>query len=170
MDFNIQNYLRIDFQDVLFVLISTCIILILAKKFFWDKVLAFVKARQDYVQGNIDDSVQLKAQAMAMKDEYQAKLNQAHDEAHSIMENAKKMAVAQQKEMIEQAKNQANAIARKAEEDLAREKRLAESQMKQAIGQTAVQVAKKLVKKEMDAQTEQAYLDEFMEEAEKATW
>lgn len=170
MDFNIQNYLRIDFQDVLFVLISTCLILIFAKKFFWDKVLTFVKARQDFVQGNIEDSVQLKAQAMAIKDEYQAKLNQAHAEAHEMMENAKMMATAQQKEMIEQAKTQANAITRRAQEEIAREKRLVESQMKQAIGQTAVQVAKKLVKKEIDAQTEQAYLDEFMQEAEKSIW
>ena len=38
IDFNIDNYLRISLTDVVLVCISTFLIVMFAKKFFWDKL------------------------------------------------------------------------------------------------------------------------------------
>ena len=39
IDFNIDNYLRISLTDVVLVCISTFLIVMFAKKFFWGKLL-----------------------------------------------------------------------------------------------------------------------------------
>ena len=46
VDFNVANYLRINLQDMIMTLISTILIVLFAKHFFWDKILAFVKKRR----------------------------------------------------------------------------------------------------------------------------
>ena len=43
IDFNIDNYLRISLTDVVLVCISTFLIVMFAKKFFWDKLLTQTK-------------------------------------------------------------------------------------------------------------------------------
>ncbi len=63
IDFNIDNYLRISFTDVVLVCISTLLIVLFAKHFFWNKLVAFVKKRQDLIQENIDASITLKEEA-----------------------------------------------------------------------------------------------------------
>ncbi|WP_242744436.1 ATP synthase F0 subunit B [Allobaculum sp. Allo2] len=60
IDFNIDNYLRISWQDVLLVCISSLIIVLFCKHFFWDKILAFINKRQKLIQDNIDSSETLK--------------------------------------------------------------------------------------------------------------
>ena len=40
--FTIENYLRISLTDVILVMISTILIVLIAKKFFWSKLVAFV--------------------------------------------------------------------------------------------------------------------------------
>ena len=72
--FNIDNYLRISLTDVVLVCISTFLIVLIAKKFFWDKLLAYIQKRQDLIQGNIDSSVQLKQEAQNIKEQYDEKM------------------------------------------------------------------------------------------------
>ena len=50
IDFNIDNYLRISLTDVVLVCISTFLIVMFAKKFFWDKLLTLIQKRQDLIQ------------------------------------------------------------------------------------------------------------------------
>ena len=68
--FNIDNYLRISLTDVVLVCISTFLIVMIAKKFFWDKLLTLNFKRQALIQENIDSSVQLKKEAEDIKEQY----------------------------------------------------------------------------------------------------
>lgn len=43
IDFNIDNYLRISLTDVVLVCISTFLIVMFAKKFFWEKLLTLIQ-------------------------------------------------------------------------------------------------------------------------------
>ena len=85
IDFNVANYLRINLQDMVMTLISTVLIVLFAKHFFWDKILAFVKKRQDLIQGNIDSSEDLKKAALAQKEKYDVQMQHAGQDAHVII-------------------------------------------------------------------------------------
>ena len=115
INFNIDNYLRISLTDVVLVLISTCLIIIIAKHFFWDKLVAFMQKRQAIIQENIDASNQLKMEVLNQKEVYDAKLKDVGKEAHSILESAKARAEEEKDEIIQNAQNQAEHIKRKAQ-------------------------------------------------------
>ena len=168
--FNIDNYLRISLTDVVLVCISTFLIVLIAKKFFWDKLLAYIQKRQDLIQHNIDSSVQIKQEAQDIKDQYDEKMKNAGKEAHAILESARASAAQEKQQILEEAQHEVSRIKKQAQEDLEREKRKAQKDMKEAISSVAIEAAKKLVKKEMDEAAQKEYIDDFIDEAGSSKW
>ena len=168
--FNIDNYLRISLTDVVLVCISTFLIVLIAKKFFWDKLLAYIQKRQDLIQHNIDSSVQIKQEAQDIKDQYDEKMKNAGKEAHAILESARASAAQEKQQILEEAQHEVSRIKKQAQEDLEREKRNAQKDMKEAISSVAIEAAKKLVKKEMDEEAQKEYIDDFIDEAGSSKW
>ena len=130
VDFNVANYLRINLQDMIMTLISTILIVLFAKHFFWDKILAFVKKRQDLIQDNIDSSENLKKAALAQKEKYDVQMQHAGQDAHVIIETARVNATQQKKEILDQANSEAARIKAKAQEDIDRDRLKAQDEMK----------------------------------------
>lgn len=170
ISFNIANYLRINLQDVLMVLVSTALIILFAKHFFWDKILQFIEKRQALIEANIQSSQDLKAEAAQIKDAYDEKMKHAGQDAHEILEMARSNANEQKKEILHQAQQEADRIKAKAQEDLERDRLLAEQEMKTVISDVAIEAAKKLVDKEMDETTQRQFVDDFISKAGEAKW
>lgn len=165
IDFNIDNYLRISFSDVVLVLISSALIILFAKHFFWDKLLDFIAKRQALVQENIDQSVRLKKDAMQEKEKYEAQMKEAGSQAHEILETARAQANSEKARILQEAKVQADRVQEQAREEIERERRAAETEMKNAISQTALAAAAALVKEEMNDEKRRTFVDAFIEEA-----
>ncbi|MBL6443857.1 MAG: ATP synthase F0 subunit B, partial [Holdemanella sp.] len=103
IDFNIDNYLRISLTDVVLVCISTFLIVMFAKKFFWEKLLTLIQKRQDLIQENIDSSVAIKKQAEDVKEQYDEKLRNVSQEAHTILVSARAHADQEKQQIIKEA-------------------------------------------------------------------
>lgn len=168
--FTIENYLRISLTDVILVMISTILIVLIAKKFFWSKLVAFVEKRQQLVQANIDSSLALKKEAEDLKDQYDKQIMSAGQEANVILENARAQATQEKKQILSKAQQEAVLLKQKAQEDIEREKRNAQNSMKDAIGEVAVDVAKRFVANQMDEETQKKYVDDFLSEAGDKSW
>lgn len=168
--FTIENYLRISLTDVILVMISTILIVLIAKKFFWSKLVAFVEKRQQLVQANIDSSLALKKEAEDLKDQYDKQIMSAGQEANVILENARAQATQEKKQILSKAQQEAVLLKQKAQEDIEREKRNAQNSMKDAIGEVAVDVAKRFVADQMDEETQKKYVDDFISEAGDKSW
>ena len=168
--FTIENYLRISLTDVILVMISTILIVLIAKKFFWSKLVAFVEKRQQLVQANIDSSLALKKEAEDLKDQYDKQIMSAGQEANVILENARAQATQEKKQILSKAQQEAVLLKQKAQEDIEREKRNAQKSMKDAIGEVAVDVAKRFVANQMDEETQKKYVDDFISEAGDKSW
>lgn len=170
IDFNIENYLRISWQDVLLVCISTFIIVLFCKHFFWDKLLAFVAKRQALIQDNIDASKNLREQALEEKKQYDAQLASAGSKANAIIEQAKRDAQAQKNEILDSAKNQAANITRAAQEEIERDKLKAQKDMKDAICDVAITAASQILESEIDANKQKDILDKLIDQAGEGKW
>ena len=167
VDFNIDNYLRISPTDVILVLISTALIILFAKHFFWDKLTAFIKKRQDLIQENIDSSERLRQQALEEKAVYDRKMQDAGKEAHAMIEEAKAQAGEEKAEILAQAKSQADRMRQAAAEDIVREQRRAEKDMATAISSVALSAAEALVKKEADDEVRADFVADFIRQAQE---
>lgn len=168
--FNIDNYLRISLTDVVLVCISTFLIVLIAKKFFWDKLLAYIQKRQDMIQDNIDSSVKIKEEAQSIKERYDEKMKNAGKEAHAILESARASAAQEKQQILNQTQDEVIRLKKQAQEDIERDKRNAQKDMKEAIGSVALEISKKLLKKEVDEQEQKKYIDDFIDEAGSAKW
>lgn len=168
--FNIDNYLRISLTDVVLVCISTFLIVLIAKKFFWDKLLAYIQKRQDMIQDNIDSSVKIKEEAQSIKERYDEKMKNAGKEAHAILESARASAAQEKQQILNQTQDEVVRLKKQAQEDIERDKRNAQKDMKEAIGSAALEISKKLLKKEVDEQEQKKYIDDFIDEAGSAKW
>ena len=170
IEFNIDNYLRISLTDVILVCISTALIIFFAKHFFWDKLMGLIKKRQDFVQGNIDASVQLKEEAQKTKNQYDEKMKSAGMEAHQILESARAHAGEEKDKILKDAQVQATRLKEQASEEIERDKRKAEKEMKTAISEVAIAAARELVQKEMDETVQKQFVDEFIDQAGDKKW
>ena len=170
IEFNIDNYLRISLTDVILVCISTALIILFAKHFFWDKLMNLIQKRQEFVQGNIDASVQLKEEAQKTKDQYDEKMKAAGQEAHEILESARAHAGEEKDKILKDAQAQAVRLKEQASQEIERDKRKAEKEMKTAISEVAIAAARELVQKEMDEDVQKQFVDEFIEQAGDKKW
>lgn len=170
IDFNIDNYLRISWQDVLLVCISSLIIVLICKRFFWDKLLAFVNKRQAIIQQNIDSSTELKAQAQDLKHKYEEQISQAGQEASKIIDDARNEAEVEKEEIIASARQQAANIERGAQEEIAKDRLKAQNEMKDAIADVAIAAAGQILEEQVDAAKQKEVVDRFIAEAGEGKW
>ncbi|MEF2783075.1 MAG: F0F1 ATP synthase subunit B [Clostridium sp.] len=170
MDFDINAYLRLNPMDMIMVCISTLIIVLVAKHFFWDKVQAYLDARESAIQADIDAGVKSRAEAETYKKQYEAQMASAKGEAHEILESAKANALLEKREILAAARDEADALKEKARKDIEREKVQARSEMKDAIVEVAFEAAKQIVNKELDETAHKQYVDDFIEHAGDESW
>lgn len=170
VDFNIDNYLRISWQDVLLVCISTFLIVLFCRHFFWDKLLAFVQKRQALIQENIDSSERLKAKAQEEKKKYDERLAAAGAKANEIIDQARREANAEKTQIIDSAKNQATNIERAAREDVERDRLRAQKEMKSAITDVALAAAGQILESEIDETRQKEILDKIIDQAGEGKW
>ncbi|WP_288876755.1 F0F1 ATP synthase subunit B [uncultured Allobaculum sp.] len=170
IDFNIDNYLRISWQDVLLVCISSLIIVLFCKHFFWDKILAFINKRQKLIQDNIDSSETLKKEALQEKEEYDRQLAAAGSRADEIIDQARREALVEKDSILDQAQKQASNIERAAKEDIEKERLRAQGEMKAAITDVAIAAAGQILDSEIDADKQKKILDDLIDEAGEGKW
>lgn len=170
LNFDINAYMRLNPWDMIMVCVSTLLIVLIAKHFFWDKVVTYLDTRAAAIQANIDLGAKERATGETYKSEYEQQLAGAKSEARTILENAKANAQHEKREIIQGAQSQAETMKEKARKDIEREKVQAREEMKNAIVDVAFDAAKQIVGKEMDAQAHKQYVDDFIEHAGDSTW
>lgn len=170
MDINISNYLRINTTDMVMVLISTFLIVLICKKFFWNVLKDYLQKREDFIQSQLDESSSKLAESEKLKSEYEEKIRSAKTEAKQIIENAEMNAKEEANDIVDKAKKLAAATKEKAEQDIEYEKEKARKDMKQQISDVSFAIASKLMQEELTDETHKKYVDEFINEAGDDVW
>lgn len=167
MDLNIDNYLRVNLTDMLLVLISTFLIVVLVRMFFWKYVRQYLAGREAFVQSQLDASQENLKESEALKEKYEVQMRGAKDDANSLMKNAKVMADAEAHDIIASAREDAKTIKDKAYQDMEEEKMKMVKELKKESSDVAFEVAKRLLAKEVDEDVQKRYVKEFMNKVEK---
>ena len=164
MNINIDNYLRINFTDMILVLISTLIICIVAKKFFWDFALEYFDKRKALIQEQLDHAKQSELEGEEYKRQYANQLKDIKNEANIILEKARNDAKVEGSLIVEKAQNDARLTLEKAQRDIETEKLNAQKQIRKEIADVAFVAAKQIPEKEIDEDTQRKYVDQFISE------
>ncbi len=170
MDINIDNYLRLNIQDAVMVLISTILIVLFVRKFFWKYVQDYLEARAAHIQSELDQSATNLQESEALKAQYEEKMAAVKSEAKEIISIAKDNAAKEASDIVAKAKENAMLTKERAAFEIENEKSKVREQMKEEISEVAFMAAKKVVGKELDEDTQKKYVEDFIEKAGEASW
>lgn len=143
--------------------------LVILKKFLLEPVKKVIAERKALADSAIGDAEAAKAEAAAMKAEYEKSLAEAKAQANDIVAAAQKTATARSEAIVGEARAAAAQIKEKAQEDIALEKKKAINQVKDEIGDMAMEIASKVVAREIDQKDHQALIDEFIKNVGEAS-
>lgn len=143
--------------------------LFIFKKLLLDPVRKVIAQRKAKADSQIEDARKLRAEAEAMKAEYEQNMRNARAEANEIVANAQKTAAARSEEMLNEARSQAAALKQKAEADIAQERKKAVNEVKDEIGGMAIEIASKVVEREIKESDHKALIDEFIQNVGEAS-
>ena len=121
-----------------------------------------LEKRKALADAQIREAEQAKADADAIKTEYEQNMKEAKEKANEILTTAQKTAALQSEEMLKEATAQAAALKSKAESDIAQEKRKAVNEIKDEIGGMAVEIAGKVIEREISEEDHTKLIDEFI--------
>ena len=110
----------------------------------------------------IREAEKAKADADAIKTEYEQNMKEAKEKANEILTTAQRTAALQSEEVLKEAASQAAALKSKAESDIAQEKRKAVNEIKDEIGGMAVEIAGKVIEREISEEDHTKLIDEFI--------
>ena len=134
----------------------------LIKRFLFKPVNEMLEKRRALADAQIREAEQAKADADAIKTEYEQNMKEAKEKANEILITAQKTAALQSEEMLKEATAQAAALKSKAESDIAQEKRKAVNEIKNEIGGMAVEIAGKVIEREISEEDHTKLIDEFI--------
>lgn len=151
-------------QAIVMQLIATILLFIIVRVFLWKKVTNLIEKRQELVNKTLndakEDSAKARRLALLKDEEYQnAKL-----EARRIIEEAVKEGNLTKDQIIKEAKEECNRRLANAKEEIEMEVQKSRKEIKDAIVDIAFKAAEKIVKHEIDKESNKNIVKEFIEE------
>ena len=134
----------------------------LIKRFLFKPVNEMLEKRKALADAQIREAEKAKADADAIKTEYEQNMKEAKEKANEILTTAQRTAALQSEEVLKEAASQAAALKSKAESDIAQEKRKAVNEIKDEIGGMAVEIAGKVIEREINEEDHTKLIDEFI--------
>jgi F-type H+-transporting ATPase subunit b len=129
-----------------------------------------LRRRQEKIQNNLDSAEKEKKDAEALKREYNGKLANAEKESEEILSESRKKALKKDAEIVDEAKEEAARILKRAEREAELEKNKVRDDVKTEMIQVAAAMAGKFVTASLDETKQDQLIAETLQEMGSTTW
>ncbi len=152
---------------VLLNILAFIVLMLIIKKFFWEKITAFIDQRQKTMMEAMEQAEAERLRAMEIQAKASKDYEAMKEETRELKEKLTQEAYKQQDEMIEAAKAEAKRRLEQAEKDIAFEIEQANEEIKESIKTIAFAAAEKIVKREIDESVHQDIIEKVIRENSK---
>ncbi len=157
------DVISVNIWDILLSLANLVLIFWIVKKLFYAPVMKMLQTRQESIEKDYDAAREAKEQADRDKARYAEQLELAKDEADTILKNAVGVAGAREKEILEEARRQADGIVRQAEAEALLAHKRAEDAVKKEIVEVSSLLTEKVLGREVTDEDHRKFIDSFVE-------
>ena len=164
-----QDLLTINW-NLLFSLITVVVLVLILKKFFFEKVHQFMEARQQQVVNTLEEAQTTREEAQQKLEEYEAQMAFAESEKREIIKKAMQEAQAQAGAVLETASKEAGQVREQTRREIERDKMIAKKELQREIGYMAVLAAGKIIGEELNPKRQAEVVEKIIEEAEDSSW
>lgn len=156
------DIISVNIWQIILSLVNLLLIFLIVKKFLFKPVAKVMTARQEQVDKIYNDANADRSAASSMKQEYEARLASARDEADSLVRSAVQTAQRKGDAIMADAASQASHMKQKAEQEIAMEKKQMLQSVQAELSDMAVSIAAKVVEREIQQKDHDAFVDEFI--------
>ena len=154
--------ISVNIWSILVSLANLLIMFLILKRFLFKPVQKMMAARKQQVDQIYQDAKENRDSAINMKQEYEARLAAAREEADGLVRNAVQTAQRKGDAIVAEANSQASHLKQKAEQESAQEKKQMLQDVRGEISDIAVSIASKVVEREVKKQDYDGFVDEFI--------
>ncbi len=159
-----ESFIGVNFWTALFTLLNFLLLFFVAKKFLFVPVKKMIDSRQKEIDTMYLEADAAKNSALELEQQYRQQLANAQQTGDELVKEAMLRGKSREEEIIRQANQEADAIRKKAEADIAREKKKAIVDAKSEISSLAMEIAGKVVGETLDNARHEQLVESFLEE------
>lgn len=158
-----ESFVGVNFWTCLFTLVNLFILYKFMKKLLFKPVQNMIDSRQKEIDDLYADAGRSKAEAEALKTQYEGQLSEANAERERILKAAHQRALQQQETMLREAQEQAARTLKRADEQIELEKKQARNELKNEVSDMAVQIAGAVLARDVKPAEHKALIDSFID-------
>ena len=157
-------------HDTILLAIAVFFLFLAMSYLLFNPVRKMLEDRKLKIRTELDDAAADKADAAALKVQYEEKLKDIDKEAEAILSEARQKALHNEAKIVEEAKEEAARIIARANEEALLEKKRVVDEMKQEMISVAAAMAAKVISANMDINIQNQLVDETIKEMGDSTW
>jgi len=142
-------------------------LMVLLHRVAWKPLVAKIEERDNAIAEGLKKAEQARDEAETLLKEQKEKLAKTHEEVKAMLEDSKKSAENTRRELVDQAKEEADKIIERGKADFERERHDAVSKMKKDISNLVVQAASKLIGMNLDEKKHQELIDDSIKKLDE---
>jgi len=151
-----------------FVLFNVILLAVILTKILYNPVRQFLFDRTERIRSQIKHAEDEKHSAIEMKAQYEAKIKNIELEREEILDAARKQATEKSKQLLDEAKTEADAIRDRAMRNVEMEQERVKDEMRQSIIELSSVMAQKFVARTIDNELQDQLFTEVMAEINDA--
>jgi F-type H+-transporting ATPase subunit b len=156
--------------DACILALAVFVLFVLLSYLVFNPARDLLRRRQEKIQNNLDSAEKEKKDAEALKREYNGKLANAEKESEEILSESRKKALKKEAEIVDEAKEEAARILKRAEREAELEKNKVRDDVKTEMVQVAAAMAGKFVTASLDETKQDQLIAETLQEMGNTTW
>jgi F-type H+-transporting ATPase subunit b len=142
------------------------IVLIVLGKFAWGPVLESLQQREQFIHKSLSDAKHDRDEAEARLKEYAAKLQSAHAEAASIIEQARRDSEQLREDLRRRAKTEADTMIQNAERQIGLQTQRAMHDIRQEAANLSVAIASKIIQRNLSKEDNERLIEDALRQVE----
>jgi len=150
--------------------INIALLAFILAKLLYRPVLDFMRKRSDRIREQVEQAGSEMARAAELKLQYEQKMKEVERERDDILDEARKLAAETGRQIVAEAKKEADAVRERAAANVEMEWERAETAMRQAIIEVSAAMSEKFVTLAINKETHDRLFDKTMAELEGMTW
>ena len=152
--------------NAIWTLVIFIIVVIVLGKFAWGPILGLLQERESFIHKALADAKHDRDEAEARLKEYAAKLQTAHAEAGTIVEDARRDAERLREEIRQRAKSDADKLVANAERQIQLQTSKALEQIRREAVDLSVMLASKIIQRNLTKADNEKLIDEALKQVE----
>jgi F-type H+-transporting ATPase subunit b len=153
-----------EIAELLWGLICFVVVLAVLWKVAFPRLRQAIEARENKIQGDLEDAEKAKNEAQKQLDEYKEQLADARSEANRIIEEARQQAEQVRRDVTEKAEKEAEAIVARAQEQIQAERTRTVQELQGQIADLSIELAEKVVGRSLDDSSQRELVDAYIRE------